>query len=161
MLTPPTDSKKKWLTPSRKIEILNTQEAEPLPRLLPTYAERDGYPLRLQSAVTPFSLNSSFYEQAGLRSQQKCMELLMNQGDSEARGLTDGQAVLARNAQGAARFTLKVSERTPIGTVVTEGVWWRKFISGNCGVNVLTSQRLTDSGRGSTLYDVAVEVTGA
>ena len=59
---------------------------------------------------------------------------------------------------GEVGFTLKVSERVPAGTVVTEGVWWREFIPGGRGVNALTSQRLTDGGRGSTLYDVTVEV---
>jgi anaerobic selenocysteine-containing dehydrogenase len=161
MLTPPSEPKKTWLTPSGKIEVLNVREAEPLPRLLPTHAERDGYPLRLQPATTPFALNSSFYEQDDLRSKQKCMELLMNRGDAEARGLVDGQTVVACNDRGTVRFTLRISGRVPAGTVVTEGVWWREFIPGDRGVNALTSQRLTDGGRGSTLYDVTVEVRGA
>jgi len=161
MLTPPTEPKKKWLTPSGKIEVLNVREVEPLPCLLPTHAERDGYPLRLQPATTPFALNSSFYEQDELRSKQKCMELLMNRVDAELRGLSDGQTVTASNDRGTVRFTLKVSERVPAGTVVTEGVWWQEFIPGDRGVNALTSQRLTDGGRGSTLYDVTVEVRGA
>ena len=161
MLTPPTEPKKEWLTPSGKIEILNVREAEPLPRPLPTHAERDGYPLRLQPATTVFALNSSFYEQDDLRVRQNCMELMMNRIDAEARGLADGQAVTACNDRGAVRFTLRISERVPAGTVVTEGVWWREFIPGDRGVNALTSQRLTDGGRGSTLYDVTVEVRGA
>ncbi|MDD2899569.1 MAG: molybdopterin-dependent oxidoreductase [Desulfuromonadaceae bacterium] len=160
MLTSPVPLKNNWLTPSGKIEILNVREGEPLPRLLPTHAENDGYPLRLQPAVSPFALNSSFYEQDDLRSKQTCMELLMNQCDAEARGLHDGQTVTARNGLGAVRFTLRISERVPAGTVVTEGVWWREFITGDRGVNALTSQRLTDGGRGSTLYDVTVEVRG-
>jgi len=160
MLTPLTEPKKDWLTLSGKIEFLNRREVEPLPRLLPTHAGRDGYPLRLQSAVTPFALNSSFYEQDDLRSKQKCMELLMNRIDAEARSLADGQIVAAFNDLGAVRFTLRITERVPAGTVVTEGVWWREFIPGDRGVNALTSQRLTDGGRGSTLYDVTVEVRG-
>lgn len=161
MLTPPTEPKRKWLTPSGKIEILNPREDEPLPRLLPTHAGRDGYPLCLQSAVTPFALNSSFYEQDDLRSKQQCMELMMSRTDAEARDLADGQEVAAYNDRGRVRFTLRISERVPAGTVVTEGVWWREFIPGDCGVNALTSQRLTDGGRGSTLYDVTVEVRSA
>lgn len=160
-LTPPTGAKEQWLTPTGKIEILNRQEGEPLPRLLPTHAASDGFPLRLQPATTPFALNSSFYEQDDLRSKQKCMELLMSRGDAEARGLADGQTVTAFNNRGTVRFTLRISERVPAGTVVTEGVWWREFIPGDRGVNALTSQRLTDGGRGSTLYDVTVEVSGA
>lgn len=161
MLTPPTGLKKEWLTASGKIELLNQREDEPLPCLLPTHAERDGYPLRLQPAVTPLALNSSFYEQDVLRSKQKCMELMMNQGDATARGLIEGQTVEACNDLGKVRFTLHISERIPAGTVVTEGVWWREFIPGDRGVNALTSQRLTDGGRGSTLYDVTVEVRSA
>jgi anaerobic selenocysteine-containing dehydrogenase len=161
MLTPLSDPKRAWLTPSGKIEILNLRENEHLPRLMPTHAERDGYPLCLQPAVTPFALNSSFYEQTDLTSKQNCMELLMNSRDAAARELADGQEVMAGNDRGTVRFTLKISDRVPAGTVVTEGVWWREFIPGDRGVNALTSQRLTDGGRGSTLYDVTVEVKGA
>lgn len=161
LLTPPGEPKQQWMTPSGKIEVLNVRETEPLPRLLPTHAERDGYPLRLQPATTPYALNSCFYEQDELRARQNCMELMVNRDDAEARGLIDGQPVTAFNDRGAVRFTLKISERVPPGTVVTEGVWWREFIPGDRGVNALTSQRLTDGGRGSTLYDVTVEVRGA
>jgi anaerobic selenocysteine-containing dehydrogenase len=159
-LTPPAATKQRWQTPSGLIEILNDLEVEPLPRPLPTHAAADGFPLRLQPATTPFALNSSFYEQDNLRSRQVFMELLMNPSDAEPRGLTDGQQVHAYNQQGEVGFTLMLSERVPVGTVVTEGVWWNEFIPGGRGVNALTSQRLTDGGRGSTLYDVTVEVRG-
>ena len=160
-LTPPCNPRHRWLTPSGRIEILNEHEHEPLPRLLPTHAAADGFPLRLQPAVTTFALNSSFYEQDDLRQKQACMELMMNPVDAAVRGLTDGQLVQASNGLGEVCFTLKISERVPGGTVVTEGVWWSEFIPGGRGVNALTSQRLTDGGRGSTLYDVTVEVRGA
>lgn len=158
IMTPPSDPKRNWLTTSGKIEILNIKEIEPLPRLLPTHAEGDGYPLRLQSAVTPYALNASFYERDDLRSKQACMELLMNPADAAQRALSSGDAVKVFNQLGEVGFTLTVTDRVPAGTVVTEGVWWSEFISGGRGVNALTSQRLTDGGRGSTLYDVAVEV---
>lgn len=158
LLTPPLDPQRRWQTRSGRIEISNDQEAEPLPRLLPTHAEGDGLPLRLQPATTPFALNSSFYEQDDLRARQEAMELMMNPDDATPRGLSDGEAVTAYNDRGEVTFTLKITERVPVGTVVTEGVWWREFIPGERGVNALTSQRLTDGGRGSTLYDVAVEV---
>jgi anaerobic selenocysteine-containing dehydrogenase len=160
-LTPPRDAAAPWQTPSGRIEILNTREAEPLPRPMPTHAEADGFPLRLQPAVTPYALNSSFYEQDDLRSRQACMELMMNPADAGTRGLSDGQQVQASNGQGEVEFTLMVSERVPVGTVVTEGVWWGEFTADRRGVNALTSQRLTDGGRGSTLYDVTVEVREA
>lgn len=158
LLTPPSNPKRDWLTPSGKIEIFNERENEPLPCLLPTHAEGDGFPLRLQPAVTPQALNSSFYEQDELRGRQECMQLLMNPADAARRGLATGHAVTVYNRLGEVNFTLDVTERVPPGTVVTEGVWWGEFIAGGRGVNALTSQRLTDNGRGSTLYDVAVEV---
>ena len=158
LLTPPTPLKRAWLTRSGKIEIFNEREQEPLPRLLPTHAAGDGYPLRLQPAATPFALNSSFYEQDELRDRQKCMTLLMNPCDAELRGVVDGATVSVENDRGKVRFVLEITERAQPGTVVTEGVWWHEFIAGDRGVNALTSQRLTDGGRGSTLYDVTVEV---
>jgi anaerobic selenocysteine-containing dehydrogenase len=159
-LTPPRDAKRRWQTPSGRIEIFNGLENEPLPRLLPTHAETDGYPLRLQPATTPFALNSSFYEQDELRSRQECMLLMIHPADAEARGVADGQQVVAFNRLGEVEFIARISMQVPAGTVVTEGVWWRLFIPGKRGVNALTSQRLTDGGRGSTLYDVTVEVRG-
>ena len=84
----------------------------------------------------------------------------MNQADAAARGVIDGQQVVAYNHLGEVGFRLKVTDKVPVGTVVTEGVWWHEFIPGDRGVNALTSQRLTDGGRGSTLYDVTVEVRG-
>lgn len=158
LLTPPGLGR--WLTPSGRIEIRNDREQQPFPCLLPTHAEGDGLPLRLQPAVTPYALNSSFYEQDGLCEKQAVMELMMNPVDAEMRGVKNGQPVVVRNNEGAVDFTLKVTERVPPGTVVTEGVWWSSLIGGRPGVNALTSQRLTDGGRGSTLYDVAVEVKG-
>ena len=159
-LTAPVDREHRWLTPSGKIELLNEREPEPLPRVLPTHAGADDFPLRLQPAVTPFALNSSFYEQDGLRNSQKIAELMVNPDDAVLRGLADGQRVTAFNRLGEVEFSLKVSDRVPAGTVVTEGVWWSEFTPDGRGVNALTSQRLTDCGRGSTLYDVTVEVRG-
>ncbi len=158
ILTVPGDPKRIWQTPSGHIEILNNREPEPLPRPLPTHAEQDGYPLRLQPATTPYALNASFYERDDLREKQQCMLLMMNPLDAAERGLVDRQQVLAVNDLGRVRFNLLITDRTPPGTVVTEGVWWQEFIPGDRGVNALTSQRLTDGGRGSTLYDVALEV---
>ena len=159
-LTPPSDPKRVWKTSSGLIEIFNDDERYSLPRLLSTHADNDDLPLRLQPATTPYALNSSFYEQDGLRARQDCMQLMMNPTDAAARGLEDGSTVKAFNGFGEVDFSLKITERVPAGTVVTEGVWWREFIAGERGVNALTSQRLTDGGRGSTLYDVAVEVKG-
>ena len=105
-------------------------------------------------AITRALANSRFEGKKG-------QTLMMNPADAAQRGLAEGAEVVAYNHLGEVGFCLKVTDRVPAGTVVTEGVWWREFIPGQRGVNCLTSQRLTDGGRGSTLYDVAVEVRGA
>ncbi len=159
LLTPPGGGR--WLTPSGRIEIGNEREERRFPCLIATHAAGEGLPLRLQPAVTPFALNGSFYERDELRARQERMVLLINPVDASARNLVDGQQAAAFNQYGEVLFSLKITGKVPPGTVVTEGVWWSEFIGGQRGVNALTSQRLTDGGRGSTLYDVAVEVRSA
>lgn len=145
-------------TPSGKIEILNPREPEPLPRYLPTHEEEGRYPLRLMTAPTPFALNATFYEQEELRRLQRGMRLMMSPADAAARGVVEGERVVARNDCGEVLFVLHVTPRVPTGVVVAEGVWWLEFAPGSRTVNALTSQRLTDRGGGSTFYDNRVEV---
>ena len=51
-----------------------------------------------------------------------------------------------------------VSERARPGVVNGMGIWWRKLGLAGTNVNQLTSQRLTDLGRGPVFYDCLVEV---
>lgn len=152
------ESRERFGTPSGKIEIFNPAETEPLPRYRPTYEEAPEFPLRLMTAVTPYALNASFYEQESLRRKQGGMRLMVNPREAQRRGLRSGQAVLARNRLGEVRFALTVSEKVPPGLAVAEGIWWREFAPGERTVNALTSQRLTDGGRGSTFYDNSIEL---
>jgi anaerobic selenocysteine-containing dehydrogenase len=145
-------------TPSGKVGILNPREPEPFPRWLPPYEQKGEYPLKLMTAPTPYALNASFYEQEELRRKQGGMRLMMNPADAGRRGLAGGQIVRAFNGNGEADFFLTVTEKTPPGVVVAEGVWWLAYAPGARGVNALTSQRLTDRGGGSTFYDNSVEV---
>jgi anaerobic selenocysteine-containing dehydrogenase len=150
-----------FLTPSGRIEILNVHETEPLPRYMPTHEEVGGYPLRLMTAPSPFSLNASFYEQEELRHQQRGMRLMMNPADALTRGIADGERVVTWNDLGEVIFILDVTLKVPAGLVVAEGIWWLEFAPGSRSVNALTSQRLTDRGGGSTFCDNRVEVRGS
>jgi len=147
-----------YATPSGKIEILNRQLKHPLPHYLPTHEESGTLPFRLMTAPNPFALNASFYEQEELRQKQGGMQLKMNPEDAEARGLVDGERVVAWNDLGEVTFLLSVTEKVPSAVVVAEGVWWLPFAPGSRSVNALTSQRLTDEGEGSTFYDNRVDV---
>jgi anaerobic selenocysteine-containing dehydrogenase len=152
---------KRFCTPSGKIEILNRAEKEQLPRYLPTHEENGTFPLRLMTAPSVHALNASFYERDDLRKKQQGMFLIMNPKDGAERGLNDGETVTAWNALGEVTFYLKLTDSTPKGVVVAEGVWWVEFAPGKRTVNALVSQRLTDQANGSTFYDNKIDVRKA
>ena len=62
------------------------------------------------------------------------------------------------NHRGTYRCKSSVGERALLGVVNGLGIWWRKLGAYGPNVNELTSQRLTDIGRGPTFYDCLVEV---
>lgn len=161
LLTPPTSPRGPWLTPTGKIELRNERESQPLPCLLPTHAEADRFPLRLQPSASLYSLNSSFNERDDLLQKRGEPTLLMHPADAAARQLHDGQPVCLYNQLGSVELVLQVTEQVPCGTVVSEGVYRLDHSRSGRGINALTSQRLTDCGEGSTLYDVAVEAAAA
>jgi len=148
----------RWRTPSGKIELSNPAEPEPLPRILPTYADEGGPPLRLVTAPALHTLNSTFMERPELRERNGGMTLQLSPADAAARGLAEGQRVVAWNALGEVDFVLRVTDRVPPGVAVAEGVWWIAHAPGARNVNALTSQRLTDRGNGSTFYDNRIDV---
>lgn len=104
-------------------------------------------------------LDSSFNERDELTASHT-MDLFVHPEDADRYGIADGESVTLKNKRGQADFTVCISDRTVPGQVVSEGVWWRERVKdGGASVNVLTSQRLTDEGRGSTFYDVRVDLT--
>jgi len=104
-----------------------------------------------------WGLNSSFRERPELRRREGGPSLMVNPADAAGRGLA-GPRVVAWNGLGAATFDLLVTDRTPPGVVVAEGVPWLSHVEGGRTVNALTSQRLTDEGAGSTFYDNRVDL---
>lgn len=161
-LTPPPGPRgQRWVTSSGKIELLNPSQPEPLPRFLPTHAEDDPLPLRLVTAPALHTLNSTFQERPELRARAGGMVLKLGPSEAAARGLADGQLVIAANQLGEATFTLAIRPGVPPGVAVAEGVFWLAHVPGSRNVNALTAQRLTDQAGGSTFYDNRVEVRAA
>ena len=158
LLRPPPGPR--WGTPSGKIELKNPREREVLPRFLPTHAE-EGPPLRLVTAPALHTLNSTFQERPELRRRAGGMRLKLGPSEAAARGLKDGELVVAYNERGEATFELRVAEGVPPGVAVAEGVFWLAQVPGSRNVNALTAQRLTDEAGGSTFYDNRVEVRAA
>ena len=158
-LSLPPGTKTLFKTPSGKIEIFNPREPHPLPCYLPPHGGNEPY--RLMTAPSLLALNSSFRERDDLLRKEKAMFLKMNPGDARARNLNEGDRVVAFNTLGEVTFTLQVTPKVPSGVLVAEGVWWLSHCPGPRTVNALTSQRLTDRGKGSTLYDNTVDVRKA
>jgi anaerobic selenocysteine-containing dehydrogenase len=152
-------------TPSGKCEFYSARLAamgeEPLPDYLPNYelpTASDTYPLAMISPPARNFLNSTFVNVKSLRDIEGEPLLELHANDAEARGIQSGDVVRVFNARGTYRCKAEVSKRARPGVVHGLGVWWRKLGLDGTNVNQLTSQRLTDMGRGPTFYDCAVQV---
>jgi anaerobic selenocysteine-containing dehydrogenase len=125
----------------------------------PALAQR--YPLAMISPPARNFLNSSFVNVKSLRSIEGEPLVELHADDATARGITDGALVRVFNDRGSYRCKASVGGRARRGVVNGLGVWWRKLGADGTNVNQLTSQRLTDIGRGPTFYDCLVEVAPA
>jgi anaerobic selenocysteine-containing dehydrogenase len=154
-------SARAFRTPSGRIEIENPRLAHPLPGWLPTHEEEGRLPFRLMTGAALHGLNSSFRERPELVRREGGVKLLVHPDDARRRGLVGAAQVVAWNDLGSSTFDLEVTDRTPPGVVVAEGVPWLTQVAGGRNVNALTSQRLTDEGAGSTFYDNRVDLRPA
>lgn len=152
-------------TPSGRCEFfsarLAAQGLDGLPDHLPNHeavGSDPRHPLAMISPPARNFLNSSFVNVKSLRDIEGEPLLEMHTDDASARGLVSGQMVRVFNDRGSYRCRLDVSKRARPGVVNGLGIWWRKLGPDGTNVNELTSQRLTDLGRGPTFYDCLVQV---
>ena len=148
----------RFATPSGKLEFESKSlEATGLPAVVdyrgdPFNERPDEYPLRLITPPAHSFLNSSFAgSDAARRRESDEPHVLVHPRD--ATGVATGDEVELVNEHGSVRILARVSEETLPGTVVVEGTWWPSHCRGGAGINVLTSNRLTDLGGGSTFHD--------
>ena len=116
------------------------------------------YPLAMISPPARNFLNSSFVNVKSLRDIEGEPLLEISAHDATVRNIASGDVVRVFNDRGSYRCTARVSERARTGVVNGLGVWWRKLGLDGRNVNELTSQHLTDMGRGPTFYDCVVQV---
>ena len=152
-----------FMTPSGKAVV--DAPGLGVPDYLPPYESRQSapalaarYPLAMISPPARHFLNSSFVNVKSLRSIEGEPLVELHPDDAAARGITDGAMVRVFNDRGSYRCKAAVGARARVGVVNGLGVWWRKLGVDGSNVNELTSQRLTDIGRGPTFYDCLVEV---
>lgn len=152
-------------TPSGRCEFFSERLAalglDGLPDHVPNYeipGSSSQYPLAMISPPARNFLNSSFVNVKSLRDIEGEPVLEMHADDAAARGINSGAVVTVFNARGKYRVKAEVSARARPGVVNGLGIWWRKLGLDGTNVNQLTSQHLTDLGRGPVFYDCLVEV---
>jgi anaerobic selenocysteine-containing dehydrogenase len=121
---------------------------------------RKKYPLEFLSSKNDDSMNSTF----GFRkaTDQETSVLYLHPVDAEARGIAAGDRVRVFNDRGSLllKASVKSDPESPVRPGVTRAPstrWGKKAPDGR-NANVLTSERLTDMGRGPTFYNCLVEV---
>ncbi|HEY9237555.1 MAG TPA: molybdopterin-dependent oxidoreductase, partial [Burkholderiaceae bacterium] len=152
-------------TPSGRCEFfserLAAQGQDGLPDHVPNHeavGSSTQFPLAMISPPARNFLNSTFVNVTSLRAIEGEPLLEIHADDAAARGIVDGAMVRVFNQRGEHRCRAEVSRRARPGVVHGMGIWWRKLGFDGTNVNQLTSQRLTDIGRGPTFYDCLVQV---
>ena len=152
-------------TPSGKCEFfsarLAAQGLDGLPDHIANYEAAGSsreFPLAMISPPARNFINSTFVNVKSLRDMEGEPLLEIHAHDAAARGITTGAIVRVFNQRGDYRVKAEVSSRARPGVVNGMGIWWRKLGLDGSNVNQLTSQRLTDLGRGPVFYDCLVEV---
>ncbi|MGE4239867.1 molybdopterin-containing oxidoreductase family protein [Ramlibacter sp.] len=157
-----------FATPSGKCEFFSERLArqghDGLPDHVPNHealGASPDYPLAMISPPARNFLNSTFVNVRSLRDIEGEPLLEMHPADAAARGIASGAVVRVFNDRGEYVCRAEVSPRARPGVVNGLGVWWRKLGLQGTNVNQLTSQRLTDLGRGPVFYDCLVDVRPA
>ncbi|MES2362070.1 MAG: molybdopterin oxidoreductase family protein [Pseudomonadota bacterium] len=152
-------------TPSGKCEFFSErlvkQGMDGLPDHVPnheTIGTSSEFPLAMISPPARNFLNSSFVNVKSLRDIEGEPVLEIHAQDAAARGISSGEVVRVFNQRGDYLVKAQVSKRARPGVVNGMGIWWRKLGLDGTNVNQLTSQHLTDLGRGPVFYDCLVEV---
>ena len=153
-------------TASGKCEFFSQRLADEgldgLPDHVPNYevsGASNDYPLAMISPPARNFLNSTFVNVTSLRNIEIEPVLEIHAMDAKPRGITTGAVVSVFNQRGSYKVKAEVSERARPGVVNGMGIWWRKLGLDGTNVNQLTSQHLTDMGRGPVFYDCLVQVS--
>jgi anaerobic selenocysteine-containing dehydrogenase len=156
-------------TPSGKFECVSADLAKaglgPLPVYVPPAESPETdpelarrFPLRLLTLKRHYSINSSYGSLPVYLRAEPEPRLEIHPDDAAARGITEDQAVCARNERGAVSYRAHLTDRVMPGTVAAPFGSW---IGPGGSVNALTSDRFSDLGHGPTFCDTLVEVTAA
>jgi anaerobic selenocysteine-containing dehydrogenase len=154
-------------TPSGKGELFSAALAEqgldPLPSFTPPKESRHSvdraYPLEFLGRKADNYMNSTFANHATHQKMEAAHtgRLEIHPDDATPRSIHEGDTVEVFNDRGRIRLVAQVHTGVVPG-VVASRLNWNKLSHGGSNVNALTSERLTDIGRGPTFYSTLVEV---
>ncbi|MDQ2844206.1 MAG: molybdopterin-dependent oxidoreductase [Acidobacteriota bacterium] len=120
---------------------------------------RSRYPLELVSPKNRNNVNSTF----GDRDEQdrETSIATLHPQDASQRSIANGDAIRIFNARGSCFMRTSVSDKVMRGVVSVPSTRWARNSPLGSNINALTSQRLTDMGRGATFYSCLVQVEKA
>ncbi|TXH23582.1 MAG: molybdopterin oxidoreductase family protein [Elusimicrobia bacterium] len=154
-------------TPSGKCEFISQtlaqQGIDPLPDFIAPHEWRHSalagdFPLALITPPARNFLNTSFANSPRFLAQEAFPAVIVHPADAEVRGIRSGMDVRVFNPRGEFHARALVSDRVRPGVASATSIWWRKLSPDGRNCNEVTSQALTDMGRGATFYDCLVEV---
>ncbi len=117
---------------------------------------RRRYPLEMVSSKNDDAMNSTFaYRPENVAA---CSTAFLHESDAQPRGIRTGDSVRVWNDRGTLVLRADVNGAVRPGVVRIPGVSSPKHTPGRTGINVLTSQRLTDKGGGPTFFSCLVQV---
>ncbi|MGI4776513.1 MAG: molybdopterin-containing oxidoreductase family protein [Janthinobacterium lividum] len=156
-------------TPSGKCEFASESVARQGGTLLPEFIppresaladpELAGrYPLTLLTPPARHYLNSSFSSIDSLVREVGEPWVEIHPDDATARAIVVGDRVRVYNDRGAFIVVARPTDKVRPGVLVAPSIWWLKKSGDGENANAVTSDALTDLGRGATYYDTAVEV---
>jgi anaerobic selenocysteine-containing dehydrogenase len=148
-------------------EALKQDGLDPVASFIPPHESRNNsgngysrYPFELLARKADNFLNSTFANLPGTRSMENPSLLEIHPTDASARNIKDGQSVRVFNDRGEIRLTARVTDAVQ-SHVLGARLDWAKSSGQGVNINSLTSERLTDIGRGATFYSVLVDVQPA
>ncbi len=148
-------------TPSQKFEF-GAECLEYTPPLESRFGDaglRRRFPLELVPAKNDDSMNSTFGHRQSVARQTGVVDI--NATDALPRGIQDGDQVRLFNDRGAFLVLARVSDSVKPGVLRVPSGSWNKSSAGGSGINLLTSDRLTDIGGGPTFFSCLVDAVRA
>ncbi len=118
------------------------------------------FPLELLARKADNHLNTTFCNLPGHQKMEESHLLELSPEDATPRGIKDGDTVRVFNSRGEVRLTARVDGAVRAGVVAAK-LNWSRLAPDQQSINVLTSETLTEIGRGATFYSCLVEVESA